>query len=286
MGKRMNQWRSRVDSWQGEKRLAEKLYCGGHWSVVRRLTQDQLPSQFRSFVISAGFGLISMNARIAPYGATFAPGQSDSIAIKKGTAGPDQAVKWWNQLVGWRPKGILGVRSITGAMRKWPNHVHLFALSPYYLDAIFEDLTRARASLSNPNDLIVISTGKKRHGELKSNIVSAPAELQQLLGGALVSLNVRLAAVIVNSIASERLTPDAVREFVSTLLESCDPRIVHNRRKVPDQEVLQFIKLSSAQAKTRSYTTMLKLLRKSGCACEMKRFRTLFRTIHPKEYGP
>lgn len=275
--KRAEQWHSRIDAWHGDRRRAMELYCGGCWSVVRSITERKAGDGFRSFVVSAGYGLVSTEAFLAPYAATFALGQEDSVAVEKGKVGPIENVAWWNQLCNWRPVGVTGVRSIYAAVKKWPHRVHLFALSPYYLDAISEDLARARQELANPQNLIVISAGKKRHGELNSNVLSAPAHLQTLLGGSLVSLNVRLAAKVFNSIPAAQLCLDEVREFMASLSAQARPRDIPKRALMTDSEVVRFIKKSSKSTDARSYTTLLRSLRKSGRACEMKRFRELFR---------
>lgn len=201
--KRAEQWRSRIDAWQGERRVAMELYCGGHWSVVRGLAEAEVGNGLLSFVVSAGYGLVSTGVSLAPYAATFALGHADSVAIEKGKAGPSENVAWWNQLCAWRPAGVTGVRSISAAVKKWPQRVHLFALSPNYLDAISEDLAQARQQLADPQNLIVISTGRKQHGDLNGNIVTAPADLQTLIGGALVSLNVRGVEIATGNLQSQ-----------------------------------------------------------------------------------
>jgi len=275
--KRAEQWRSRIDAWKGERRTAMELYCGGHWSVVRGLAEAEAGSGLLSFVVSAGYGLVSTETSLAPYAATFALGQADSVAIEKGKSGPTENVEWWNQLGAWRPAGVSGVRSISDAVKKWPLRIHLFALSPYYLDAISDDLARARRQLANPQNLIVISTGKKRHGDLNGNVLSAPADLQTLLGGALVSLNVRLAAEIFKSIPTEKLCLDEVRAFIADLRAEATPRDIPKRDPMTDSQVVRFIEKAAKSDDARSYTTLLRSLRNSGCACEMKRFRKLFR---------
>src|ERR1700693_298574 len=79
---RQTEWRARIDRWEGERRTARQLYSGGHWSVVRSLDSALLGLQ--CFVISAGYGLVSIDASLAPYAATFAFGQEDSIARARG----------------------------------------------------------------------------------------------------------------------------------------------------------------------------------------------------------
>ena len=77
---------TRLDGWEGDRSTALDLYCGGHWSVMRDLvsgSQIALPP-LRTYVISAGYGVISTASRIAPYAATFAVGHEDSISHARG----------------------------------------------------------------------------------------------------------------------------------------------------------------------------------------------------------
>ena len=279
--RRTEQWHARIDAWKGTRRTARELYCGGHWSVVRKLAESHGADGLESFVISAGYGLVSIETELAPYAATFTLGQADSVAIGNGKVGPTENVAWWNRLCDWRPTGVTGIRSITDMVRKWPRRVHLMALSPAYLDAISEDLSRALKCLKHRQSLIIISTGKKRHGELNQNVVSAPAELQMLLGGALTSLNVRLAAKLINSLRVTDLSLDNVQEFIGRLRSNAGPRKQIKRKIMEDAEVVRFIKTAIKSETIPSYTQTLRILRDSGHACEMKRFRELFRnTVH------
>ena len=187
VAERFDAWRERLDGWKGDRWTALDLYCGGHWSVMRNLvsgSQIGLPP-LRSYAISAGYGIISTAARIAPYAATFAVGHEDSISCARGKNAPFENAEWWHDLTSWKPKGVQGPRSIRGVFKSARDSVHLFALSPSYLDAISDDLLAGREELFDPEKLIIVSNGKKRHGPLNSSVVTAPAALQTVVGGAL-----------------------------------------------------------------------------------------------------
>ena len=271
---RQAEWCSRIDAWEGERRMARELYAGGHWSVVRGFSSTR-PS-LRCFVISAGYGLVSIDARLAPYAATFAFGHHDSVARSRGKSAPEENVEWWNALCNWRPLGEKAVRSICGSLMTAQTGIHVFALSASYLDAISEDLARGRQQLADPSRLIIVSTGKARHGDLNGNVIPAPAELQTLLGGGLVSLNVRVAVEAVNSIPVSDLTFEEVRKFVGELASRAKPRVYPKRCPTSDEEVTSFIKKAAMEERNPSYTNLLRSFRHSGRACEIKRFRTLF----------
>lgn len=274
VAQRQAQWRARLDAWKGERVQARDLYCGGHWSVVRDLAGSRPDVQ--CFVISAGYGLVPMEARLAPYEATFSLGQTDSVALAGGKNAPAENVEWWNRLCGWRPVGVKGVRSVCESIKKAPTAIHLFALSSFYLDAISADLAVGRCYLADPSKLIVVSTGKVRHGELNGHVIPAPARLQTLLGGGLVSLNVRVAAEALNTIPESRLTLHEFREFLRDLIRTSKPRVYPKRRSASDNQVINFILKRASKERKPSYTNLLHRFRQSGRACEMKRFKQLF----------
>jgi hypothetical protein len=271
---RQTEWCTRIDGWEGERRKARDLYSGGHWSVVRRMASVRLGLQ--CFVISAGYGLVSIDAPLAPYAATFAFGQRDSVTLTRGKSAPKANVEWWNRLCSWKPIGVKGARSICASVMRAPTSIHVFAFSPFYLDAISEDLARARQQLADRSRLIIVSTGKARHGELNNNVIPAPAELQTRLGGGLVSLNVRVVAEVLDSIPVCDLTLEEVRKFVGELASGAKPRLYPKRCPASDDEVIYFIKNAAREEQKPSYTNLLCSFRGSGHACEMKRFRALF----------
>jgi len=270
-------WRDRIDGWNGKRRTARDLYRGGHWSVVREIAESR--RDLRCSVISAGYGLIPMDAKLAPYAATFAFGKEDSITRATGALALKENIEWWNRLCAWKPIGIDGARSLKASVSASPREIHLFALSPFYLDAIFEDLLCAREQLPDPSRLIVISGAKRRYGELNRSVVHAPAALQTVLGGGLVSLNVRVAAEVIKRIPMRDLTPDEVRTFVTKLASTAKVRVYPKRDAASDDEVLYFLEKAIKRQEKPSYTNLLRSFRNSGRACEIKRFKQLFQRI-------
>lgn len=277
---RQKEWRKSIDAWEGDRRTAIELYGGGHWNVVRRLatSRPDLPCS----VISAGYGLVSMDSLLVPYAATFAFGYRDSIARTCGKSGFRENVEWWNALCDWRPVGAKGPRSLSESLARARHSIHFFALSAFYLGAISEDLARGQRQLEDSSRLIIISTGKANHGELSENVIPAPAELQTLLGGGLVSLNVRVGAAAVNSIPLTDLTFEEVRKFVGELSSRARPRLYSKGFPASDDEIVCFIKKAASEVSKPSYTNVLRSFRSSGRACEMKRFRTLFQKVVTK----
>src|SRR6266566_5996587 len=60
---------------------ASELYCGEYWSVVRSLpiTARESGVVMRSWICSAGYGLISPESQIRAYSATFSPCERDCV---------------------------------------------------------------------------------------------------------------------------------------------------------------------------------------------------------------
>jgi hypothetical protein len=239
----------------------------------------------RCRVISAGYGLVSASDRICPYAATFAPGHPDSVSPIGGKMGPCNCRAWWKMLNSWKPTKIAGPRSFRTLFKQEAKSIHLFAVSPTYLDAISDDLLAAVEFLSNRDDLIIISCGKKRHGRLNEHIVTTESRLQTHLGGALASLNVRLAAEIIKRLIAGSMRPSGVRRFIAKLCSKSKPRPVFNRRTVADSTISNFIKLELKKESTASYTPLLRRFRASGRACEMGRFRNIHVETKLKLYG-
>src|SRR5688572_14417374 len=79
---RFSRWSSCIQQSRSVPQPAIETYSGGHWSVVRSLGDSFSNNQrvARLWIVSAGYGLISPADAIIPYGATFTPGQPDSVS--------------------------------------------------------------------------------------------------------------------------------------------------------------------------------------------------------------
>src|SRR4051794_767517 len=78
---RARAWWMRLQGAEQATVVAEELYAGDHWQVVRELrvaagTAGYIPYLW---VASAGYGLIPAEAPVCPYSATFTRGHEDSV---------------------------------------------------------------------------------------------------------------------------------------------------------------------------------------------------------------
>src|SRR6266849_10377570 len=78
---RAESWWQRLEDDHGDAVAADNLYAGDHWAIVRGLPAvvEQQGLDSESWVISAGYGLVSVKARIRPYSATFSGSHPDSV---------------------------------------------------------------------------------------------------------------------------------------------------------------------------------------------------------------
>jgi len=282
-GNRVEHWIRRLTArGRATAVLADALYCGEHWSVVRSIPSvaKRAGRSPRIWICSAGYGLISPHSRVHSYSATFAA--NDVNSVTNGSEGKDRrnaANQWWTKLAQWRGPGPQSARSLAKLARMHPNDPLLVVASRDYLLAVEDDLKNAAKELRSPNLLMLISAGTRQLGTLSAHLLPCDARLQRCLGGTRVSLNARIARhLIANSTASKIDVPRA-RRYLSTLLRA-QPNIAGvSRVRSTNAEVKRFIRREiTAGHATTSATKMLGKFRASGRACEQSRFAHLYRT--------
>lgn len=277
---RFDSWVEAISSSPGKQRKPIDLYCGNSWSVVRRIVGGN--RDIRSWVISAGQGLLRFDQPICSYSATFSAGEMDSVLCGK----VDRASlrKWWNLLCGWRESKGESVASITGIARNYPNEPIIAAISADYLKAVTDDLSQARAALSDPRLLLVISAGSKPKGILQENILPADARLEGLFGKSRLTLNSKIAEWVLSNFAADELRTNSVSERLEKMIQNLPPSTYPNREKSSDAEVLDFLENKLQSGERTSYSVLLRDYRASGRACEQRRFRGLFKKLLTKKF--
>ena len=116
---------------------ARQLYAGEHWQVVRELESITAAAGVDAslWVCSAGYGLVSADAPLRPYAATFATGHADSVS-----ADPGNRPRWWASLADWKGPVPSAPRTLRDLACREPHAVFLVALSSAYLAACADDL--------------------------------------------------------------------------------------------------------------------------------------------------
>jgi hypothetical protein len=285
---RVRQWRYRLDRSAGDAISPRSLYAGDHWSVAKNLGELAKPSeQILVWVISAGYGLLPLDALIQPYSATFSTRHPDTVVLPRVATKVDPAADkraWWNALIklDWdREKPI----SIADLSSEYPDSPLLIAASANYLHAVQDDLRIARELMDDKNLLAIMSAGTESLGDLTEHLIPSDARLQPLVGGVLRSLNVRL---LRHALATGRRNPPTLatisRRF-KTLLDEAPERPKYDRTPMSDDEVRSFVKKAIGKSGTATQTGLLRELRDSGKACEQGRFRTLFKEVQGAQHG-
>ncbi|MDY3551370.1 hypothetical protein R5W24_000446 [Gemmata sp. JC717] len=275
----------RVEAWLKQLRAershlieAGLLYSGDHWSVVRTiLDMKDAARPVRVWVCSAGYGLVTPSSLLAPYDATFAPGQPDSVATN-GMSPKDVLPAWWDALATWQgPKGV-PCRTIASVARDHPDDFLLVALSDGYMKAVSGDLVEARGALADRERMAIICAGADVMPGIEAHQLPCDSRLQPIAGGALASLNVRLAHRLLQSSRKE-LALSRCRAMFDRWMDANPEREAPSRTPMSDDEVRSFISNSLAGNPDQRPTPLLQMLRRSGKACEHSRFVGLFREV-------
>ena len=285
--------RSRAVSWNKtlqkskvQQISARDLYAGDHWAVARDLSACGTASRdIRVWVISAGYGLVSIDQEMCPYSATFSNPHPDTVILSESSDSPArQKSKWWNEVINlpWSGRRIRGLRDLA---EKYPTAPLIIAASKNYLDAVQDDLTAAAMKLNDLNQLAVISAGTDKLSGLPGSLIPADARLQHYVGGVRRSLNVRLARYLLEQTRRGKLSASRIRSLVEPLLEAAPALQKFDRTPMTDDEVRSFILQRMQQEDRVSHTRLLRKLRADGKACEQKRFRDLFRQVEETAHG-
>jgi len=276
---RLAEWVRRISKARGDSKRAIDLYCGDHWHVLRKLVETQnTPKKFDLWVASAGWGLINSEAEITSYGATFSHLDPDSVIHPNIL--PQESHLWWNGLTQSRLQGRKSPSSFAALAKKTPTVPMLVALPPSYLTAVRDDLILARSLLATPDLLVVVSAGTKRDADFSSNLVPCDSRLQTLLGGSLTSLNARIARYILENYPPRKLLASPIIRHFEKLTSQSQKQSPPKRAIKTDSEIADFISKKLSCKKTKhSHSSLLRVFRDSGKACEQSRFSRIFRSV-------
>ncbi len=261
-------WLRQLSEFDAEAVPATDLYAGGHWAAARTAGKNA----DRAWVASAGYGLIPFDAPIRSYSATFQLGDPDSVVPPAVKSSPTAPSEWWDALARW--EGPVPGQPRRVAELAAEGAFVLVAVSVPYLRAMTPDLLAANGRA--PGRVAVLCAGANRSHPLAACLLPADAGLQPLVGGALVSLNARLAGHLLANPPAE-WTFAAARDRMAEWQAGLPEREAVVRRGVDDEEVVGFIRRQFTADHRPSATALLRTLRRRGLACESKRFARLHR---------
>lgn len=281
IAERFAEWRSAIRSTKAERTKAEELYQGGYWTIVRDLPSVATAMGWRPklWISSAGYGVVSGDAELVPYSATFTPGHIDSVT--RSNRDDVAMTDWWHCATASR--GRLG-RSISSIAEDDPRSTILVLGSPLYLSAMMRDLAASVDQVRGRGGVFIVSSKiPSAEPTLEDTWIPSRGELQQALGGALVSLHARAARQLLRLVKPS----DFVKENVSTMTKKLEDQVTGEVKKrvagtaMTDDDVLRFIRSKVGTDAKVSHTRLLRELRDSGQACEQGRFRRLFNQVKP-----
>lgn len=269
---RAEEWVSRLQASGVATRQAKDLYGGAHWSTMRNLADALEPTWSVSLrVLSAGYGLVDSNAWIKPYSATFTSQSPDRVATAA------ESPLWWSFINASLPIDDTERRTVADIVAGRPSATFVVIASSSYLRAMTADLQAAASVLTSPTRLLIFSAGSTAIPGLESHMVRFDSRLHHLVGGSNVSLNAKVAAYVLTTVAPGALEVSSASAILDRVTADLDPISRPSRQPLTDEEVLDFIVEASPSLPNMSATAALRRLRDKGFACEQKRFHALYK---------
>ncbi|HJQ12912.1 MAG TPA: hypothetical protein VJ840_17915 [Gemmatimonadaceae bacterium] len=276
LSERMRDWVMRLQTTRSVEVPASGMYGGDHWRVILRIPEAagrQL--DVRLWVVSAGYGLVSIDTQLKPYSATFIPSHAESIAPRFCAY---STADWWRELGRWRPVAYGGPRTLdelaTSLMGR--RDVLLLALSQPYALALREDIASAERKASGRVALVSVGLAAVENRSTLASLLPVEARLKQRVGGAMQGVNGRIAEMMVREHAKWFPSVDKLRALVCEWVADAPALPIYDRAVQSEDEVRQFIRDHAKPDQVSSRTGMLRALRDSGRACEQSRFRRLY----------
>jgi len=250
------------------------LYGGEYWKLALAAGEEA-----NLLIASAGLGLVGPDSNGPGYGATFVAGSPDSVLrFDQHEQKSSVRSEWWGGLA----SNGLGTKSWI----KKTSDVVLVAISSSYQEALSGDLEK----LADAGRQVIVMSGSPQIPQLRDieNIhhVETGQWLRMILGGSTPCVGIRFAAHLLNedkwhSIAE--IESELNRMERQYLNGRGDKLPVFNRTIQTDIQVTnwikQMIKSCNRQNMKPSKSLFLREYRKSGFACEQKRFGALFEAV-------
>lgn len=271
---RCRTWIERLERSTAPSKGAEMLYAGDHWAVVRSLPAAG-PWVVDLWVASAGYGLVPVAAKLKSYAATFARAHPDFVGIRGDGASPGE---WWRELGRWSGPVSGGPRSLAVLAAQEPARPLMVVASASYIRALASDILDARSRLADPEQIVVVCVGSPSDSRLDDVLVTADPRIQSVLGGAMQSVNVRLARHLLET-ADGVWNVHHFRGIAADLIAGIPPAARPRRTPMTDAQVRAYIERELGYAPRPSRTQLLTRFRKDGLACEQARFGCLYADV-------
>ena len=277
---RTQAFQSRKERFLLEDRQVENIYKGDHWSAAKDIRNLGGGEKHQIWVCSAGYGLLSLDDKVPSYSATFSGSNPDSVVAKSKVLDRRSGLAdWWDSLCKWPKSSLRPKRSVLSLAVASPDTPLIVIGSDEYLFAMQRDLQAALAKLSSPNLLSIFSAGCKQLEGLDQNLIPYDARMQSYVGGALRSLNMRVARWALAECGRAKPTKKLLQKKVSEQLKNQPAFAMPIRKPITDDAVRKFILRELNRDSRACHSPLLRKLREQNKACEQKRFASLFREV-------
>ena len=271
---RLINWISRISNPNSPLIDALSLYAGDNWTVVKNTIAKV--EQIELWIVSAGYGLIRSDAEIESYDATFERKDDNYVGKddkKRDNYESDQA--WWLKVNEWKGPSSETERSFKSLFKNNPDTPILFSLSRKYFSAVSTDLESAIENFPQRNNLFLFATGKLPE-PFKRFHIPVHARYKKKIGGNPLSVTTRTASALIKSSESHKFDFETVQQVIMNDYESLDPLVPHNRKPRSDEQILKMIEEMKKVNPRHSHSSLLRVYRDQGYACEQGRFRDLY----------
>lgn len=275
-------------AWQkvasGESSLrAGALYCGNNWKLATR-AQKHLGEPCELWIVSAGFGLVSSEEALPAYSATFAAEENRVAEQIGGERSPAVAHAAW-----WKAINVARRETETPLLSAFAEYDRvILALSAAYLSAVRADAALLARELGPENLWLVAMETRALPPALRECAVFLNSDIENLVGGTRVTLNLRALAWWLQEIVPVAgWDREAQQHEICRRLSAVEPAPPRVAVSLSDEEVTAWIMAARAQAGEQwpsgGKTGLLRTLRASGQSCEQKRFSRLCERVTEQE---
>jgi hypothetical protein len=272
--RRLRVWVQRLQAEHGSRTPARNLYGGEHWTEFLRILERGFRpgTAVQGWVISAGYGLIPVDAPVNSYSASFGRHVGDRVT-PPGVAWTES--EWWSGLAEWNGPSAGAPRTLAELGGRANGDLILLAASGSYLRAIEPDL---RALFESKSEVLLFSASSgPRLSKFRTQVVPFDSRVREAVGGSQIAVNIRLLGHALRE--AHRVETNQLRRVVTELMDRLPPTEVPNRKPANDGELLEFIRDRLKRDSRYRPTTLLRQWRSQGRACEQGRFKELFARV-------
>lgn len=283
-------WVERLDAHGGPVVRAADLYQGESWTVSLDLAERAQAVRCGSvnlWVLSAGYGLVSVDVELGAYSATFSVDSPDFVGGPlRGCDGTEACRSWWYGLC-TALRRPYGPDSLEALAESTSGDV-LLVLSSAYLRACHRDVVRA---VSKNKRLIVLAPAAHRSRTIRhaaplfdARLLTTAQDRQQgvqrpIREGTRMSLSGRVAQLLLGHFGDRPFDRVEANRYLQHLSEKQPALATYDRKGCSDEAVRRFIRRTLLEAPTVSKTSLLRAFRRAGNRCEQKRFGDLYAEV-------